>query len=329
MEAYSRDRLDAYQRRLDFYLGAQHPTTSRRRRDEVRVVANYTRVLVELHASATLGSITITHAGRPVPLDAARLAAWLRAAIVLGDAWAYVGRSGDWRIIHPAHLEYDTHGHITIHHTPTYAETWTPDSVTVTSDEGETTYRNPYGLTPIVHLRGWPSPTPDDPYGHSIIDDLAPIARQLNERISQYLWLIRTQASPPIVTRGLDRATLRVEPGEIWPLPAQATADILRLMDAGTARIHTEAIAILQRTMRELASVPDIAMGIGNTALSGEAIRRAYYPLIQAVAVRRAILTPALRALAAAILTVRAVNAGQPRPSADEIEIAYDETLPL
>lgn len=318
-----RDRLDAYQRRLDFYTGAQHPTQGRRRRDEVRLVANYTRLLVEIHAAATLGSVTITHAGHPVPLDPIRLLTWLRAAIVLGDALAYADRDGTWRILSPAHLFYTDTGTIQIRHTNTYWETWTPNTLTITTPDHTTTHPNPYGLIPVAHLRGWPSADPTDPYGYSIIDDLAPIARSLNERLSQYLWLMRTQASPPIVTKGLDKATLRVEPGEIWPLPAQASADILRLLDSNTARIHTESIELLSRTLRELANIPDIALGVGNVALSGEAIRRAYYPLIQAVATRRALLTPALRDLAAATLTIRAVATGQPRPNPDQITITY------
>jgi hypothetical protein len=325
--ADDRDRLDAYTRRLDFYLGAQSPTYGRRRRDEVRLVANYTRVLTELHATATLGQLTITHAGQPIDgLDPIRLLTWLRAAIVLGDAPAYADRSGDWRILSPAHLFYTNTG-IQIRHTPHYWETWTPHTLTITHDAKHDTpqdiHPNPYGLIPCVHLRGWPSADPTDPYGHSLIDDLAPIARSLNERLSQWLWLMRTQASPPIVTRGLDKATLRVEPGEIWPLPAQADANILKLLDTGTASTHMQTIALLQRTLRDLAGIPDIALGIGNVSLSGEAIRRAYYPLISAVNTRRAILTPALRALATAILTIRAINAGQPSPDPAHITITY------
>lgn len=316
------ERIAAYHNRLNFYAGAQHATTGRRRRDEVRIVANYTRVLVEIHATATLAGLRVTYANTPLDLDTAKLLTWLRTAIVLGDAVAYVDRTGTWRILHPEHLFYDG-DQPRIQHTPEYAETWTPSTLTTYTPQGTHTYPNPYGTVPVVHLRGYPSANPT--WGHSMIDDLAPVARALNERLSQYLWLLRTQASPPIAARGLAHASLRVEPGEVWLLPRDAEVSMLRLLDKEAASINTDAIHILSRILRELANVPDIALGIGNTALSGEAIRRAYYPLLQATATRRALLTPALHQLAHAVLAVRATLNAAPKPDPSAIHISYED----
>jgi hypothetical protein len=127
-----------------------------------------------------------------------------------------------------------------------------------------------------------------------MLEQIAPLCRALNERISQWLWLMRTQASPPIITRGLDRAVLRVEPGEIWPLPQNASADILRLLDGSTANIHIQAIHELQRIIREVTGTPEIAYGFGSAALSGAALEQAMLPLTTAARTRAALVRAAL-----------------------------------
>jgi len=270
-----------------FWQGEQYPTAGRRRRDEVRLVANYAADLIAKHTHATIAEL-----GDLPPIPPLTLYRAIADAIALGDAYIYYHRTQRTYIYLPPESvtwpdPTDPASPAVVKIRPDYTETWQPHALTIRRPDAETTHSHPWPRPPLAHIQGAPD-------GSSMLEQIAPLCRALNERISQWLWLMRTQASPPIITRGLDRAVLRVEPGEIWPLPQNASADILKLLDSSTANIHVQAIHELQRIIREVTGTPEIAYGFGSAQLSGEALRQAMLPLTTAARTRAALVRAAL-----------------------------------
>jgi len=279
-----------------FWQGDQYPTSGRRRRDEVRLVANYAADLIAKHTHATIAEL-----GDLPPIPPLVLYRAIADAIALGDAYVYWHRTQRTYIyLPPESVTWpDPDSPAVVKLRPDYTETWGPYTLTIQHSPGtgaaplrptappRSTHPPPRPRPPLAHIQGAPD-------GASMIEQIAPLCRQLNERISQWLWLMRTQASPPIVTRGLDRAVLRVEPGEIWPLPRDASADILKLLDGATAGIHIQAIHELQRIIREVTGTPEIAYGFGSAQLSGAALEQAMLPLTTAARTRAALVRAAL-----------------------------------
>jgi len=270
-----------------FWHGDQYPTTTRRRRDEVRLVANYAADLISKHTHATIAEL-----GPLPPIPPLTLYRAIADAIALGDSFIYYHRTQRAYIyLPPESVTWpDPTSPATIRLRADYIETWRPHTLTIRRPDAASNHPHPWPRPPLARLQGSPD-------GSSMLEQIAPLCRALNERISQWLWLMRTQASPPIVTRGLDKAVLRVEPGEIWPLPQNASADILKLLDASTANIHIQAINQLQRIIREVTGTPEIAYGFGSSALSGEALRQAMLPLTTAAQARAALVLSALQPL--------------------------------
>jgi len=285
-----------------FWQGDQYPTSGRRRRDEVRVVANYAADLIAKHTHATIAEL-----GDLPPIPPLVLYRAIADAIALGDAYVYWHRTQRTYIYLPPESvtwpdPTDPASPATVRLRPDYTEIWEAHTLTIQHSPGtgaaplrptaplRSTHRHPWPRPPLAHIQGAPD-------GSSMLEQIAPLCRALNERISQWLWLMRTQASPPIVTRGLDRAVLRVEPGEIWPLPQNASADILRLLDGATANIHIQAIHELQRIIREVTGTPEIAYGFGSAQLSGAALEQAMLPLTTAARTRAALVLSALQPL--------------------------------
>ena len=154
-------------------------------------------------------------------------------------------------------------------------------------------YMNPYGVIPVVLFRNWPRP--GSRWGDSTIEHIKAACRLLNERIDLLMWLVRVQGNPPIKALGVDTATLRTDPGEIWSAPADATIDLVKLLDAETAGIHADTINLLLQVVKELSNTPSIAYGVGSANLSGRALELAYMPMTQAAAIRRGFLSEAIR----------------------------------
>jgi hypothetical protein len=256
------------------------------------------------------------------------------SAIVRGDGAFYVGHIDGqvfYTEIHPANidvLERDATG------TPTMVsaivgdsiEMWTRETVTIDNGNSAGTYANPYKLIPIVIWPAWPRP--GSYWGDSLIEQIRACQRLLNERQNTWAWLMRMQGNPPIKSIGTKGARLRSAPGEIWETEDSGVIiELVKLLDAETGDLHLNTIKLMLQTMRELANIPDIAYGIGNTQLSGVALKLAFAPMLQAANVRRALLASALRYRDRAILTMHNVLHGIQSPYVDT-RIEFDGVLP-
>ncbi|HEY3289317.1 MAG TPA: phage portal protein [Anaerolineae bacterium] len=226
---------------------------------------------------------------------------------VLGDSAYYITHEDGevfYRLLHPGDvdvLHWSASGRparVMVQHEDRI-ETWTNQTLTIDAVDSPhpaalpMTFANPYGVIPIVIWPNWPRI--GSRWGDSTLEHIKAAARLLNERLDLLMWLVRVQGNPPIKALGVDKATLRTDPGELWTGPADAQIDLVKLMDAETAGIHQQTIRLLLSIVKELSNTPDIAYGIGNTQLSGRALEMAYMPMIQAANVRRGFLADAVR----------------------------------
>lgn len=184
---------------------------------------------------------------------------------------------------------------------------------------------NPYGVIPVVLFRNWPRP--GSRWGDSTLEHIKAACRLLNERIDLLMWLVRVQGNPPIKTLGVDTATLRTDPGEIWSAPADATIDLVKLLDAETAGIHINTINLLLQIVKELSNTPSIAYGTGSANLSGRALELAYMPLTQAAAIRRGFLSEAIGQRNRVILRMAEVLHGVNLPNV-ETSVLFAPVIP-
>ncbi len=313
------ERFAAYAANEAFYNGepaAQLTVLSTAKRDEVRAVFNYARDILNKHAAATVNGLEC-HADDETAqheLDAALrnsnafatdFSAVLNACVD-GDGAYYVSHlNGDvfYTALHPGDVEVldwradGQPARVMVQHEDRI-ETWTPSTVEIESQSPISNlqsqiYMNPYGLIPVVLFRNWPRP--GSRWGDSTIEHIKAACRLLNERIDLLMWLVRVQGNPPIKALGVDTATLRTDPGEIWSAPADATIDLVKLLDAETAGIHINTINLLLQVVKELSNTPSIAYGVGSANLSGRALELAYMPMTQAAAIRRGFLSEAIR----------------------------------
>jgi hypothetical protein len=348
-----RERFTAYVSNEAFYNGepaAQLTVLSTAKRDEVRAVFNYAHDILNKHAAATINGLEC-HAGDATAqreLDAALrnsnsfatdFAAVL-GACVDGDGAFYVSHVDGqvfYRDLHPGDVEVldwraDGQPARVMVQFDDRIETWTPYTVEIETNSslGATEplivncqssipnrqsqiFLNPYGLIPVILFRNWPRP--GSRWGDSTIEHIKAACRLLNERINLLMWLVRVQGNPPIKALGLDTVTLRTDPGEVWTAPADATIDLVKLLDAETAGIHISTINLLLQVVKELSNTPSIAYGVGSANLSGRALELAYMPLIQAAAIRRGYLSEAIRQRNRVILQMAQVLHGVSLPS--------------
>ncbi|HEY3341541.1 MAG TPA: phage portal protein, partial [Anaerolineae bacterium] len=186
-------------------------------------------------------------------------------------------------------------------------------------------YANPYGMLPVILFRNWPRP--GSRWGDSTLEHIKAACRLLNERIDLLMWLVRVQGNPPIKALGVETATLRTDPGEIWSAPADATIELVKLLDAETAGIHINTVNLLLQVVKELSNTPSIAYGTGSANLSGRALELAYMPLTQAAAIRRGFLSEAIRQRNRVILTMAQVLHGT-RISDVETSVLFAPVVP-
>ena len=177
----------------------------------------------------------------------------------------------------------------------------------------------------MILFKNWPRP--GSRWGDSTLEHIKAACRLLNERIDLLMWLVRVQGNPPIKTLGVDSATLRTDPGEIWSAPADATIDLVKLLDAETAGIHVNTVNLLLQIVKELSNTPSIAYGTGSANLSGRALELAYMPLTQAAAIRRGFLSEAIRQRNRAILSMAQVLHGT-RLSSIETTVRFAPVIP-
>ena len=345
-----RDRFGAYVANESFYLGdaaAQLTILSSVKRDEVRAVFNYARDILNKHASATITGLKCRVVNddktAQTALDAAITASSafstdftaVLQGTILGDSAYYVTHEDGqvfYRVLHPGDvdvLEWTQSGQpakVMVQHDDR-VETWTSDSVLIDMGGNDPVeFANPYGLIPVVVWPNWPRI--GSHWGDSTLEHIKAAARLLNERMDLLMWLIRVQGNPPIKALGVDKATLRTDPGEIWTGPADAQIDLIKLMDAETAGIHQTTIQMLLTTVKELSNTPDIAYGIGNTQLSGRALEMAYMPMIQAAGVRRGFLGDAIVRRNRIVLRMTEVLQGLSFAQGYDTAVSFDSIVP-
>ena len=106
--------------------------------------------------------------------------------------------------------------------------------------------------------------------------------------------VIRYHADPPVVFRGVeDHDALRVGPGSVWDLPADADVHLLEWLGQPVA--VQEHIEQVRRSMYETAETPRTAFGDSGRMLSGVALETELRPLIQKTLRKRVVWTVALR----------------------------------
>jgi hypothetical protein len=347
LDQRERDRYTAYAANEAFYSGdpsAQLTQLSTVKRDEVRAVFNYARDIINKHAAATVNGLEChaKDATSQAELDdalsnsgsfTADFSAVLNGCIY-GDAAFYVSHDAGevfYRPIYPGDadvLEWTPAGKPlkVMVQLDDRIETWSPTYVQVdVTGSDPVTYANPYGCIPVVIFPNWPRP--GSRWGDSTIEHIKAACRLLNERLDLLMWLVRVQGNPPIKALGVDSAMLRTDPGEIWSAPAEATIDLVKLLDAETAGLHISTINLLLQIVKEISSTPSIAYGIGSANLSGRALELAYMPMTQAAQIRRGFLTDAIRQRNRVILRMCEVLHAR-RIASYETTAQYSEVVP-
>jgi hypothetical protein len=264
---------------------------------------------------------------------------------VLGDGAFYVSHLDGqvfYRALHPGDVEVlewraDCQpARVMLQHDDRI-ETWTTETVTIEGAGAEmsdfleksdiSSYRNPYGLLPVVVFPNWPRP--GSRWGDSTLEHIKAACRLLNERIDLLMWLVRVQGNPPIKTLGVETATLRTDPGEIWSAPAGAQLELVKLLDAETAGIHIETVNLLLQIVKELSNTPSVAYGIGNTELSGRALELSYMPMTQAANIRRGFFGEAVRRRNRIILRMAEVLHSVNLAGCYDTEVTFAPVIPL
>jgi hypothetical protein len=159
---------------------------------------------------------------------------------------------------------------------------------------------NPYGWIPFVHV---PNLQPPNRFwGVSDLQDVIPINRELNERVSDQADVIRYHADPPTIFKGVtEHSDLAVGPGTVWDIPSDADVKLLEWQGQPPAvQAHIE---LVFRSLYEVSETPRTAFGdSGRQALSGVALETELRPIIQKTLRRRVFWTRALRRRNALIL---------------------------
>lgn len=175
-------------------------------------------------------------------------------------------------------------------------ETWTADALTV--QVGTTTVFqgiNPYGFVPFVHVPNLAPP--GSTFGLSELEDVIPLNRELEERLSDQADTIRYHADPPVIFKGVREHTdLAVGPGTVWDVPADAAVDLLEWR--GQLPAVDRHIERVLRAMFDVAEAPRSSFGDTEQPFSGVALETQLQPVVQRTLRRRIVWEPALREIA-------------------------------
>jgi hypothetical protein len=91
---------------------------------------------------------------------------------------------------------------------------------------------NPYGFIPYLIFPN--RSVPRSPWGEADLEDVMPLASELNIRTSVLSQLLQMSGNPPLVLENVDDTEgLRVGPGAIWTLPEGSKAYLLELLTNG------------------------------------------------------------------------------------------------
>ena len=179
-------------------------------------------------------------------------------------------------------------------------ESWTADSLTL-SVGSETVWSglNPYGLIPFIHVPNLAPPS--SCYGLSELEDVIPLNRELDERLSDQADVIRYHADPPVIFRGVrEHSDLAVGPGTVWDIPD--TADVSLLEWRGQAPAVQQHLEQVLRAMYDVAETPRSSFGDTEQAFSGVALETQLQPIIQRTLRRRIVWDAALQQLGRELL---------------------------
>lgn len=154
--------------------------------------------------------------------------------------------------------------------------------------------KNLLGEIPVVHCKNLPLPGYHG--GLSDVEDLINVVRDMNEKTTDISNSINYNGTPTIAIFGAKAKDLPKTADTVWAgLPTDAKIQVIRmgLEDIGAA---TKYVEIVKKTIHELSSVPEAAMGSGmaisNT--SGLALHMTFQPMIQKSTVKRAFFEPAI-----------------------------------
>jgi hypothetical protein len=158
-------------------------------------------------------------------------------------------------------------------------EHWTDTEFTLAVGDQEVVRTvNPYGFIPFVHI---PNARPANEFwGVSDLKDVAPLNRELNERMSDVADVVRFHSDPPVVFKGVrEHGSLAVGPGTVWDLPEGADVQLLEWR--GQTPAVQDHIERVMRALHDVAETPKTAFGDSGRLLSGVALETELQPLIQ------------------------------------------------
>ncbi len=185
-------------------------------------------------------------------------------------------------------------------------ESWTNSEFALTVGDWDVVRSaNPYGFIPFVHI---PNARPANEFwGVSDLKDVAPLNRELNERMSDVADVIRFHSDPPVIFKGVrEHGNLAVGPGTVWDLPEGAGVDLLEWR--GQPPAVQEHIERVLRALHDVAETPKTAFGDSGRLLSGVALETELQPLIQKTLRKRIWWSAGLRRRNRYILRIAELN---------------------
>lgn len=169
----------------------------------------------------------------------------------------------------------------------TVTEIWRDDQMAVLIDMTPHLQKeNPYGWIPYVLLPN--EPRPRSPWGMSDLIDLDPICRELNREVTNIGRIMEISGWPIIALEGVnDVDGIRVSPGALWEIPADAKAYVIDLLSQGGITMHNTYLDALYRMIHDISETPRTSFGDSGRALSGVALEVEIQPLVQKVRRKR------------------------------------------
>jgi len=192
-------------------------------------------------------------------------------------------------------------------------ETWTAESLTVQVNSSVTFQGvNPYGFIPFIHVPNLAPP--GSPWGLSDLEDVIPLNRELDDRLSDQADVIRYHADPPVVFKNVRQHTdLAVGPGTVWDIPENS--DVALLEWRGQPPAVQQHIERVLRAMYDVAETPRSSFGDTEQPFSGVALETQLQPIVQRTLRRRIVWEPALRQLAQyCLMLAEQFNVGLAQP---------------
>jgi len=211
--------------------------------------------------------------------------------------------------------------------TATMVEVWTAQEFELYLDNAVIDKKpNPYGFIPFIiypNLR-----EPKKFWGMSDLPQIMESQRELNRAMSQLSHILELSGNPIAVLENIEESEdIAVRPGAVWNIPEDAKAYLLDLLQGGGVRMHIEYIALLYRTMHDVAESPRAAFGGVERDLSGVALEIELHPLLQKVKRKRIIRTAVYIERAFMVLKLLEKYTGQSFGN-NRLRVAWGAVLP-